>query len=83
MLSSVLNREHAVQMNIIVMHAFVRLRELPATHKDLARKLEQVERTQKQHTSIITAVVEEIKKLKAPPAEPSKRRIGFHVPDDK
>ena len=49
-----------------MMRAFVRLRELLSTHKDLARKLEQVERTQKQHTSIIKAVVEEIKKLKAP-----------------
>jgi len=40
MLSSVLNSARAVQMNIVIMRAFVRLRELLATHKDLARKLE-------------------------------------------
>src|SRR5436309_2259151 len=63
MLSSVLNSLRAVQMNILIIRAFVQLRELLATHKDLARKLEHLEATQKQHTSIITVVVDEIKKL--------------------
>jgi hypothetical protein len=51
-----------------------------ATHKDLARKLEQLEAKQKHHTSIITVVVEEIKKLREPPPSPPKRRIGFTTP---
>lgn len=80
MLSSVLNSPRAVQMNILIIRAFVRLRELLATHKDLARRMEHVEATQKQRTSIITSVVEEINKLKRAPALPLKRRIGF-APD--
>ena len=50
MLSSVLNSERAVQMNILIIRAFVRLRELMATHKDLARKIDQLEASQKQHS---------------------------------
>lgn len=79
MLSSVLNSTRAVQMNILVIRAFIKLRELLATHKELARKLEQLEVTQKQHTSIITVVIDEIKKLKQAPPAPAKRRIGFHT----
>jgi hypothetical protein len=81
MLSSALNSERAVQMNIVIMRAFVKLREVLATHTDLARKIEQLEATQKRHTSVITLVVEEIKKLKESPT-PAKRRIGF-VPNEK
>jgi hypothetical protein len=83
MLSSVLNSERAVQMNIIIMRAFVRMRELLASHKDLARKIEQMEATQKQHartqqehTSILIGVVQDIQKLKHPPQT---RAIGFVV----
>ena len=75
MLSSVLNSERAVQMSIVIVRAFVKLGEVLATHKDLARRLDQVEATQKRHGSIITAVVEEIGKLKqGPPVH--RRRIG-------
>jgi len=69
-------------MNIIIIRAFVRMRELLATHKDLADKIEKLERTQKQHGSILVAVVQDIQKLKTPPPRP-RRRIGFHVPDEK
>jgi len=65
MLSSVLNSARAIQMNIVIMRAFVRLREVLATHKALARKVEQLEATQQQHRSAIVAVVQEIKKTKA------------------
>ncbi len=76
MLSSVLNSERAVQMSIVIVRAFVKLREVLATHKDLARRIEQIEATQKRHGSIITTVVEEIGNLKqGPPVR--KRRIGF------
>src|ERR1022692_1842439 len=83
MLSSVLNSERAVQMNIIIMRAFVRMRELLTIHKDLAEKIEKLERTQKQRGSILVAVVQDIQKLKTPPPQPPRRRIGFHVPDEK
>jgi ORF6N domain len=77
MLSSVLNSKRAVHMNIVVMRAFVRLRELLATHKDLARKIEELAATQGEHGIVLSAVVKEIKKLKSPPPAPPKRPIGF------
>jgi hypothetical protein len=77
MLSSALNSKRAVHMNIVIMRAFVRLRELLATHKELAQKIEELAATRGQHGIILVAVVKEIKKLKGPPPAPPKRRIGF------
>jgi hypothetical protein len=64
-------------MNIVIMRAFVRLRELLATHKELAQKIEELAATQGEHGIILAAVVKEIKKLKSPPPAPPKRPIGF------
>ena len=75
MLSSVLNSERAVQVNIEIMRAFVRLRELMSTHKDLARKLETLE---KKYDAQFKVVFDAIRQLMAPP-EPKKRKIGFLV----
>jgi phage regulator Rha-like protein len=81
MLSAVLNSDRAVQMSILIVRAFVKLRELLATHKDLGRKIEQLEaaqiqhsRVQQQHTLVLEAVVRDIQKLKNPPVT---RAIGF------
>jgi hypothetical protein len=81
MLSSVLRSDRAVQMNILIMRAFVKLRELLATHQDLARKIEEIEVSRKQHAralqehaSILVSVVQDIQKLKSPPVT---RAIGF------
>jgi len=81
MLSSVLKSRRAVQMNILIIRAFVKLRELLATHKELARQIGQIEaaqehqaRTQQQQASILVSVVEDIQKLKNPPLT---RAIGF------
>ena len=76
MLSSVLNTGRAVQMNIVIIRAFIKLREIVAGNKDLARRLDQVEVRLRQHGSAIGVVVDEIKKLKQPPTTP-KRRMGF------
>jgi ORF6N domain-containing protein len=81
MLSSVLNSQRAIQMNIVIIRAFVRLRQLLATHKDLAEKIQQLESEQKQHSSIILAVVKEIKRLKQGPHR-RKPRIGFYTKQD-
>ena len=75
MLSSVLNSERAVQVNIEIMRAFVRLRELMSTHKDLARKLETLE---KKYDAQFKVVFDAIRQLMKPP-EPKKRKIGFLV----
>ena len=75
MLSSVLNSERAVQVNIEIMRAFVRLRELMSTHKDLARKLETLE---KKYDAQFKVVFDAIRQLMTQP-EPRKRKIGFLV----
>jgi ORF6N domain len=75
MLSSVLNGRRAVQVNIEIMRAFVRLRELIITHKDLARRLNEME---KKYDSQFRVVFDAIRELMAPPT-PKKQKIGFLV----
>jgi len=77
MLSSVLNSERAIQVNILIMRAFVKLRELLLTHKELAIKLESLEKKYANHDEKIKKIFEAIRQLMLPPDEP-KRRIGFH-----
>jgi len=76
MLSSVLNSDRAVQMNILIIRAFVKMRELLSSHKDLAARVEKLEASQKRHASVINILANEIDHLKKVP-EPPKRRIGF------
>ncbi len=75
MLSSVLNSERAIQVNIAIMRTFVKLREMLLTHKDLARKLSDIE---KKYDSQFKVVFDAIRQLMTPP-EPKKRKIGFEV----
>ena len=75
MLSSVLNSKRAIQVNIEIMRAFVRIRQLLATHTDLARKLEALE---KKYDSQFKVVFEAIRELMAPPQK-AKREISFHI----
>jgi phage regulator Rha-like protein len=75
MLSSVLNSKRAVQVNIEIMRAFVKLREILSTHKDLARKLEELE---KKYDERFRVVFEAIRELMRPPEKPRKQ-IGFRV----
>jgi hypothetical protein len=81
MLSSVLGSKRAVQMNITIIRAFVRLREAMAGNQELVRRLDQVEAKLRQHGGAIGLLAEEIRKLKQPPRERPKRRIGFLVDD--
>jgi len=78
MLSSVLNSKRAIQVNIQIMRAFVKLRELMLSHKDLAQKIDNLERKFKKHDKNFTIVFEAMKKLLEPPKKP-KRHIGFHL----
>lgn len=75
MLSSVLRSRQAVQVNIAIMRAFVRLREILSTHKELAQKLAELESKVSKHDKEIHAVFEVIRRLMAPPTH----AIGFHV----
>jgi phage regulator Rha-like protein len=76
MLSSVLKSKRAVQMNILIVRAFVRLREVLATHRDLARKLENLERRHTEQATRIDGVYKILQQLIAAPPKP-KRSIGF------
>jgi hypothetical protein len=73
MLSSVLNSERAVQVNIAIMRAFVRLRELAASHKDIQGRLDEME---KKYDRQFKVVFDAIRALMEPTAKP-RRRIGY------
>jgi phage regulator Rha-like protein len=75
MLSTVLNSERAIQVNIEIMRAFVRLREILASNAELARKMDALE---KKYDSQFKVVFDAIRQLMAPP-EAKKRKIGFLV----
>ncbi len=75
MLSSVLKSERAIQVNIAIMRAFVRLRQILSTHKELAQKLVELEDKVSKHDKEIQAIFEVIRRLMAPPTH----AIGFHI----
>jgi len=79
MLSSVLKSKQAALVNVEIMRAFVRLRQILATHAELARKLESLE---KKYDRQFKVVFDAIRELMAPPVPPKKRRIGFHARSD-
>jgi hypothetical protein len=78
MLSSVLNSERAIQVNIAIMRTFVKLRELILSHKELAEKIEELERKYQLHETDIQVIFKAIKKLLEPPPEPPKPRFGLN-----
>jgi hypothetical protein len=78
MLSSVLNSERAVRVNIAIMRAFVRLRQMLDTNRELAQKFSELEQHVGKHDEEIAAILEAIRRLMAPPEKP-RREIGFHV----
>ena len=78
MLSSVLNSERAVKVNIAIMRAFVRLRQTLESNRDLARKFAELDKRVGKHDEKIDVILETIRQLMAPPEKPQ-REIGFHV----
>ncbi|HTD87704.1 MAG: DNA-binding protein [Verrucomicrobia bacterium] len=78
MLSSVLNSERAVKVNIAIMRAFVKLRETLETSREFARKFSELEKRVGKHDDEIGAIIDAIRQLMAPPKKPA-REIGFHV----
>ena len=88
MLSSVLRSERAALMNVAIMRAFVRLRQIIEHNKDIADRVEKLERGHNRSASVIEILVEdidrlahEVKEMKALPPV-TKRKIGFHLSDD-
>jgi hypothetical protein len=85
MLSSVLNSSRAVQISIVVVETSIRLRELTASNKDIAMRVEKLERGHDRTASVIELLVDaidglarDVKDMKALPP-PSKRKIGFDL----
>jgi len=77
MLSSVLNSERAIQVNIAIMRTFVKLKSILSTHKELAHKLNELERKIEKHDVDIQSIFEAIRQLMASPPEKPRRMIGF------
>jgi len=80
MLSSVLNSDRAIEVNIQIMRAFVKLREMLSTHKDLARKLAEME---KKYDTQFKVVFDAIRQLMKPDETKSKKPIGFRREPEK
>jgi hypothetical protein len=88
MLSSVLNSQRAIQASLMIVRAFIRMRELIASHKDLSARIEKLERGHDRTASVIEVLVEdidrlagEVKDMKALPPV-TKRKIGFFTGED-
>lgn len=78
MLSSVLNSERAIQVNIHITRIYTKLREMLLSHKDILLKLEQLEKTVILHDDEIQVIFEALKKLLHQPGE-ARERIGFKI----
>jgi hypothetical protein len=88
MLSAVLNSKRAIQMSILVVDAFIRIRELMASNKDIAARVEKLEHGHNRSASVIEILVEdidrlahEVKEMKALPPV-TERKIGFRLGDE-
>lgn len=77
MAASVLNSSRAVEVSVHVVRAFVHLRELVSSHKELAQKLNQLERKVGAHDKAIAEIITAIRELMSPPEPKKKRPIGF------
>lgn len=78
MLSSVLNSERAIQVNIAIMRTFTKIRQMIAGHKELARKMKELEQKVGRHDKDINIIIDVIKKMMHEPVK-KKKSIGFHV----
>jgi hypothetical protein len=78
MAASVLNTSRAVKVSVYVVRAFVRLRRVLSTHRQLAQKLAELERKLESHDEHIRTLFDAIRELMAPPS-PKRRKIGFLV----
>jgi len=77
MLSTVLRSKKAIHVNIAIMRAFVKLRQILSTHKELVHKLNELERKFEKHDTEIQSIFEAIRQLMAPPQGKPRRIIGF------
>jgi hypothetical protein len=81
MAANILRSERAVQMSVFVVRAFVRLREHVAANTAVMARLAEIDKTLLQHDAALRDVYRKLLPLLQPPADPPKRRIGFHRDD--
>jgi hypothetical protein len=79
MAANVLNTPRAIDVNVFIVRAFVKLRRTISEHKELARKISQLDNRLADHDQQILMLVQAIKQLMNPKPPPKKRRIGFHT----
>ncbi len=79
MLSSILNSNRAIEVNIAIMRVFVKLRETMATHTELTHKLSDLEQRIEGQDEQIQVIFEAIRQLMLPPDQKGKKEIGFTV----
>ena len=82
MAASVLNTPRAIEVSVLVVRTFVKLREILSTHKDLKDKLKELENKILSHDKTLHSLVIAIRRLMDPPVTSNKRPIGFHPWDD-
>ena len=82
MLSSVLNSERAINVNIRIMRIYTKMGEMLMTNQDILLKLEQLERQTSQNTEDIQVVFAHLKQLLIPPEQANRQRIGFRRPGE-
>ncbi len=77
MAASVLNTPNAIEVSVFIVRAFIKLRQLLASHKELQRKMSQIEGRLTDHDEQIIELINLVKSLLSPKTPPKKRRIGF------
>lgn len=82
MAANILRSERAVQMSIFVVRAFMRLREQVAANTAILKRLAEIDKTLLEHDSALRDLYRKLLPLLQPPADPPKRRIGFHTDRD-
>jgi phage regulator Rha-like protein len=79
MLSGVLNSPRAIQVNILIMRAFIKLREMVIANELIRQKIEELEQKYEKHDKHIKTIIEALRDLLKPVEPPKKKSIGFHV----
>ena len=82
MAANILRSERAVHMSVFVVRAFVRLREQIAANTAILKRLAEIDKTLLEHDSALRDLYRKLLPLLQPPADPPKRRIGFHTDSD-
>ena len=77
MAATVLNSPRAIEVSVYVVRAFVRMRDALATHRELGKRLDELEGQVGTHNHAIGRILEAIRQLMQPPESPRRRRIGF------